>query len=504
MRNLVKKSILSLLAAAIIFASAGCDITEGQKTSDDAPVSRLSPADGFNDDTNETVTTYAEPDDDEFVYTFVTAPEVTTAVYTTAPVPVLTQPPREDLPTGGEVLNLYGWNEELKMYMEDYYLVDKPISDAEVNWIITSGTYDYQLRLDAALVSETYADDDDKIDLYLAETNYILKYVDTPYAVPITALGISENELANQYPYTRALATGTDGIIRATSYTATPVVTAYRRSIADDVLGVSEPDDVAPYLEDFTAFDETAGLMADKGYKTVSSYSDLYYSYINTAAQPIVLAGTSKITIPNSWDNWVHDTKVYTDRGYINGATGLWSDQWFNDITGNDVFCYQGPSWLIDYVLEPNAGDTYGDWGVVAGPVNTYWGGTYLLAGENTDNADYVADIMRYFTTDPVSMEKVGRDSGTYMNNAVVNTALSLDTANSSELLEGQNPFSAYNQVAMNIKPETAAAQSSKYGILCEYYQAAFTDYFTGAATKEQCLENFYSAVFDNYPELTK
>jgi hypothetical protein len=431
------------------------------------------------------------------------APDGTTATPEAAATESVTQPaPKADLATDGKVLTCYGWNDEFQGFLNDLYLTDHPLNGVTVNWVITP-TSDYQTKLDGVLMADASAAADDKVDLFLGEFNYLPKYVDTTFAMPISELGITDAELANQYPYARDASYDSQGIMRASSFQACPELLAYRRSIAQDVLGVSEPADVQPLLSDWAKFDAVAAQMADKGYKMVSSYADLFYAFANGTGQPIVAIGSDKITVPDAWMQWVDSTKEYTDKGYNNKAPSLWSDTWTQDMSGNLVFCYQGPSWLIDFSLLPNVGDTLGDWGAVVGPKSTFWGGTWLLAGANTDNADIVKGIMQYYTTDPVSMEKLAREKSQFVNNSVVNAALAADTSYGSELLGGQNPYPDYNKVGDSIDSAAVKAQLSKYGGLCEQFQGSFTDYFLGTTDKETCLQNFYTTATTMYPELS-
>lgn len=73
----------------------------------------------------------------------------------------------------GKVFNIYAWNEEFKGFFEKYYTVPEGVT---VNWIITpSADGAYQDKLDAALIGQADAADDDKVDMFLAEADYILK-----------------------------------------------------------------------------------------------------------------------------------------------------------------------------------------------------------------------------------------------------------------------------------------------------------------------------------------
>ena len=105
----------------------------------------------------------------------------------------------ELLPEEGKVLNIYGWNEEFKTRVTDHYAayteVDGTtgtIGDVTVKWNITPNENNaYQNNLDEALLRQADAAADDKIDIFLVEADYALKYVDTEYTMPIAELGIN-------------------------------------------------------------------------------------------------------------------------------------------------------------------------------------------------------------------------------------------------------------------------------------------------------------------------
>ena len=96
----------------------------------------------------------------------------------------------------GKVLNIYCWNEEFKTRLTDHYPgyeeVDGTtgkIGDITVKWNITpSDDNAYQNNLDETLLKQADAAADDKIDLFLIEADYALKYVDTDYTMPVKDL----------------------------------------------------------------------------------------------------------------------------------------------------------------------------------------------------------------------------------------------------------------------------------------------------------------------------
>ena len=80
-------------------------------------------------------------------------------------------PAAEPASEEGKVFNIYAWNEEFKGFFEKYYTVPEGVT---VNWIITpSADGAYQDKLDEALLNQENASADDKVDLFLAEADYI-------------------------------------------------------------------------------------------------------------------------------------------------------------------------------------------------------------------------------------------------------------------------------------------------------------------------------------------
>ena len=130
---------------------------------------------------------------------------------------------------GGKVLNIRVWNEEFKSRMTDHYPGYEKVSDTEgkigdvtVKWTITpSDDNAYQNALDEALKKQDSAAADDKIDLFLVEADYALKYVDTNYTLDVVNdLGVSKDALANQYKYTQDIVTDSKGALKGASWQA--------------------------------------------------------------------------------------------------------------------------------------------------------------------------------------------------------------------------------------------------------------------------------------------
>ena len=169
----------------------------------------------------------------------------------------------------GKVLNIWCWNDEFQSRFNDYYPEVKEIAadkstttlkdGTTVKWTINANeNNNYQNKLDEALLNQDSAADDDKIDIFLIEADYALKYVDSDYVLDVKKdIGLTDSDLAGQYQYTKDIVS-VDGSQRGTTWQATPGLFAYRRSIAKDVLGTDDPAEVQTYLSDWDKFNDVA------------------------------------------------------------------------------------------------------------------------------------------------------------------------------------------------------------------------------------------------------
>ncbi len=141
----------------------------------------------------------------------------------------------------GKVLNIWCWNTEFKDRFVAYYQSKLP-SDVTVNWVVTPNENNqYQTALDEALLKQNDASADDKIDMFLIEADYALKYVNSDYSLNVNDIGLSNEDVKDQYQYTKDIVTDSNGVLKGVSWQATPCLFAYRRSIAKAVLGTDDP-----------------------------------------------------------------------------------------------------------------------------------------------------------------------------------------------------------------------------------------------------------------------
>ena len=423
----------------------------------------------------------------------------------------------------GSVLNVWCWNDEFQSRFNDYYPEVKEIAADKSTTTLNDGTIvkwtinpnennNYQNKLDEALLAQDSAAEDDKIDIFLIEADYALKYVDSPYTLDVRAdIGLTDDELAGQYKYTQDIASA-DGVLKGVTWQATPGLFAYRRSIAKDVLGTDDPAEVQTYLSDWDKFNEVAEKAAEKGYKMLSGYDDSYRTFSNNVSAPWVDGTTVKVD-PNIM-KWVEQTKEFTDKGY-NNKSSLWNDVWAADQgpTGK-VFGFFYSTWGINFTLLGNSLATpvaeggkeevgngiYGDYAVCEGPQAYYWGGTWICAAAGTDNTATIKNVMEKLTCDKDIDKQITLDTQDYTNNVEAMNEIA-NSNYQSAFLGGQNHIALFAKSAEKIDMSNAGPydQGCNEGI-----QAAFKDYFDGAVDMNGAKANFEKTIMEKYPELTE
>ena len=410
----------------------------------------------------------------------------------------------------GKVLNIYCWNDEFQRRVQDHYpdyqIVDEvtgKIGDVTVKWNITANADNaYQNNLDNTLLNQESAAADDKVDIFLIEADYALKYIDSEYALPIKDLGIKDSDIAEQYKYTQDIVTDSKGVLKGLSWQGCPGVLFYNREAAKAVLGSDDPATVQAAVKDWDTFVATAEKAKAAGYNMVSSVMDTYRTYSNNVSTKWVVDG--KIKVDANLEKWVQDSKKLVDAGMA-GTHALWSTEWSAGFyPEGKVFCYFGPAWLVNFSMSADVEGSIGyngGWGATEGPQGFFWGGTWICAAAGTDNGDLIKDIMLKMTTDAELMKGIVVKDDDFVNNKTAMEAMAKDASYSSKVLGGQNPLQMYCNGVAGLD----LSNLSKYDQACnEEFQNAMKNYFDGNATYDEALELFYKAVIEKHPELSK
>ncbi|MEA4966402.1 MAG: carbohydrate ABC transporter substrate-binding protein [Oscillospiraceae bacterium] len=458
----MKKVIALLLALVMLLSMAACGTTATTKTDTTAAADTTAVA------------------------------ETTTAEETTAA--------GESVSAGdqGKVFNIYAWNEEFKGFFEKYYTVPEGVT---VNWIINpSDGGVYQDKLDEALLNQESASDDEKVDLFLAEADYILKYVDSDYTLDVQN-DIGFSDLSSMYPYTIDAATDSSGTLKGVSFQCCPAALIYRRSIAKDVLGTDDPTAVQEALSSWDKFDEVAAKAKEKGYYMTASYVETYRTFSNNTSEPWV-DDNGNLQFDQAILDYIKQADTYVKEGYTLTDT-IWGDEKASQMFADGkTMCFFGPAWYYNFCMG-NAQDAEkgcsGDWAICEGPQAYSWGGTWLLGAAGSDNTEMLKDIFETFTTNEDVCSKLVKDEQQFSNNINVNNKFASDASYGNEFLGGQNDTAVFAALAKNIKFENKTAYDQ---LLNEQLPSCMLDYFKGTITEEEAYANFYKYVNEKYPAI--
>lgn len=416
----------------------------------------------------------------------------------------------------GKVINIYSWNDEFRQRLEAVYPEVKETSDdgtvttlndgTEIHWIINPNQDGvYQQKLDEALGRQADAAADDKVDVFLSETDYVFKYTDAAadVAMPLKDLGINcDKEFADQYDFTRTTASDADGVQRGSTWQCCPGLLVYRRDIAKDVFGTDDPEAVGEKVKDWDTIKQTAAELKEKGYYTFASYADTFRLYGNSIDNSWVEPDGDQVNVDQKIMNWVDDSKEWLDNGYIDAnIKGQWNDDW-NKAMGSQskVFAFLFPAWGIDFTLKPNWDGADGSWAVTTPPQEYNWGGSYIHAATGTDNPEHVKDIILAMTADKDNLLKISKEYSDFTNTKSGMQEAAMDDATyASDFLGGQNPFAYFAPVAENIK----IAPLSSYDQGCvELIQNSFSDYLQGNVDFDKAKTNFETSIEERYPDI--
>lgn len=424
------------------------------------------------------------------------APAATEAPKAETPAATPAEAPAEEA-SEGKVFNIYAWNEEFKGFFEKYYTVPEGIT---VNWIINPSDGGlYQDKLDEALLNQANASADDKIDMFLAEADYILKYTDSEFTQDITALGVTD--FSNTYPYTVQAASDANGVVKGVSFQCCPSALIYRRSIAKDVLGTDDPAEVQALLNSWDKFNAVAAEAKAKGYYMTSSEAETFRVFSNNGESALV-DDAGNLTLNDAIRAWQVQAKDFSDKGYTL-TCDIWSDectaQMFAD---GKTMCYFGPAWYFNFCMgnaqDPDKG-CFGDWAICEGPQAHFWGGTWLLAATGSDNPTMLADIMDTFINDEEVCANLIKNEAQFTNNQAVNAKFAEDPNYGSEFLGGQNDVAVFVELAKNIKFENKTIYDQ---LLTEGLQGYWREYCDGEVTEAEAMANYYKYINEKYPEI--
>ncbi|MDR0986773.1 MAG: extracellular solute-binding protein [Ruminococcus sp.] len=398
-----------------------------------------------------------------------TTPLETTTATTTAPKTTVTTATTADPLETGQVIHIFVNDDKYSDLIGNAYSLPDGYS-----YKFSSVAKSYEKVLENKLDDNEKKKSDERIDLFLTDFEYMRKYVESDYSVPLNDLGITAEDTAKMYPYTLAYGTDKSDNLKALTWFVSPDVFVFRRSIAEDCgFFRGNHETMAARISTWEDLIETANIayieiLTYEGgphYQMFTSGAEFYRPMMQNANEPLLTGNI--FNYPEKWHEFYRLLLLLSNRRYV-GRTLPGSDEWKAEMRMDGMtMAFIGSKDFIDGVLTEEAsseGDdgTFGDWAVCELPEQSASGGIFISIANGSDNLDIAADIIKELTCNP----EVLRNLDYIPNNTDLVTEFSGSDEYKSDILGGQNPYSVFHAAAMGV-PTTDMTEYNYFG---KYY----------------------------------
>ena len=392
--------------------------------------------------------------------------------------------------SGSGKLVVWSFTDELKDMITKFD-AEKAL-DVKIDYSLTP-TDQFPNRLDPVLSAGSGAP-----DVFALESAFVRKYVEAGPDLLLDLTDIANEVRANVLSYPIDVATY-EGKVYAMAWQATPGALFYKRSLAKQYLGTDDPDQVQAYFNNWDNYLATARQMNQQsGGKAVvlGAVDELLMPFKASRTAPWVVDG--QLNIDPAMLRYMEMAKTLRDGG-LDGRTVTWSESWFAGMRGElvnemgtqlDVFSVLLPTWGLHYVLKTNAPDTAGDWAMIPGPTNWFWGGTWIAAYAGTKQPEMAKNFIRLLTTNETNLESWALDTGDFLNN--MNIVNRIKDNFTEPFLGGQNHYAAFAQMAPGI--DGSMIQGTDQAIEALFMET-LTQYINNEATLDGALATLRTQV---------
>lgn len=431
-----------------------------------------------------------------------------------------------ELKDDGDCLTILTWdaNSDTKTMVE-FFLKEKGYDASKVKFLGQGNSGEA-----ARDQYRQYFNGNGDADLIIMDADWVQDYVCSSDLVSYEAVGLSKSDFPDAFSYTLSFGTDPNGVLKATSFQATPGGFVYRADLAEQYLGVKSPAEMQALVSDWTKFEDTAKkVYAESGGKTMlqSTEGGLWQVFQSNRTKAWVVDG--KLVMDNAEDFYDVAKRMKDDHG-VTDAT-QWSLSWYASVFNGDAMGDFVPTWglttnsgsiLFNFTneceevddLDENGKQQFNEDGSVKkkivpktentsnanyaiceGPSGWYWGGSYLGVTKKCNNKTLAKEFIEFYCKNADSMKKYAEQTKDFVNNKSV--MASLDSKNS--LLNGQNHYEILAKVMDNLNLE---GKITKYdSVIKGEFNKSVQGYLNGTySSKDEAIKAFKRAVAAAYP----
>jgi ABC-type glycerol-3-phosphate transport system substrate-binding protein len=381
-------------------------------------------------------------------------------------------------------ITIWSSGEEMQRFIEGF---NREYPNIHINYTIVKNE-DFLAKLTPAI-----ANGQDVPDIFTGESSYVRYLVNAGVWDDLSSDPYNA-DTSDVWDYVTDVGTDDSGALRALSWQTTPGTIIYRRDIAEDVLGVSEPEDVSKLLGTYDNMMDIAAKMKEKGIHMFASWEDVLLMKLSERDSPWVV--DDQLVVDPLMEEFMDYVKTIHDNGYDLDVSE-WDPEWTAAVEDGSVFCFVLPTWGYSFVIKQNAQSSSGKWGLCEGPNPYVNGGTWLGIYKDSPNKEAAWDFLSYMTLNKDVLKDYSVTYGEYVDLKSADEELA--RVDGEDTLNGQNIYQVYNKV-MAENPHVTITQYDEQ--INAAYKSAVRSYAEGKLTKEKAIEQFKADVSNAYPDL--
>ena len=395
--------------------------------------------------------------------------------------------------SGDQVLEVWSFTDEINTIIEDYYMENNRDLNYQIE-IVNIPTEEFETKLDPIIGTDSAP------DVILLEQNFAKKYVESGMLADLDQFDNISSGSEETYDYVTGIGTNREGEFVANSWQAAPGAFFYRQSMAEEYLGIANPEEMQERISDWDGFIQTARELdkASNGeVDMISSTDDIRFPYLGGREQGWVVE--DELVIDENIYDMLDTALLLNEEGLMLDAEPS-SEAYFAGMASDDIFGYSLPTWGLHFWLKPNGGEaTQGDWRMVQGPASYFRGGTWIGMLGSSDMQDAASELIAYVTTNEEFLNSWAKDTGDVVSNKKVVESIKDDY--SDEYLGGQNHYTAFADMIPDINASIITEYDQTLNEL--FLDHALTPYSKGEVDKDTAIKNFKDQVVNSFPELT-
>ena len=371
-------------------------------------------------------------------------------------------------------LVIYGYDKDFDLKLQTY------LTDIEYEYVYVEPS-EYIKELNNAIVLG-----EKKPDLFMMDAENLEAWATSENSLGVEQVGISRQELSDQFQYTYDAATNSENVIKGLAFELQPSVIFYNRADAETYLGTADPSKVAPMFSMWDTLLEYA--------REVSMNSEGAKKLLADRTQ------ISNVFWAAHTGSWIEDGAVKTDAffdKYISLQSTLYhetltmdlpvgSTEWQQAVsdgqsiiffgslkTAADVIGYVPGHEEVEATTETQTGsETTAEsttippesgWSIVPAPTPSFDGGMWLMVASTCDRKETAGKVLRTLTTDQTVLTELAVN-GQFVNSISIMEKCAADPNFTSDFLRGQNPYTILVPEAKAIEiPENVTIQ--KYAV---------------------------------------